>query len=358
MDFLENIIWDNTIKSYAIVFGIILLALIIKKVISRYISLLLFKILRSFWGTLNKKNFIDLVVEPIEWFLLLSIIVFSFDKLNFPGALQFKLYGHTTQEIFNRIGIAIIIIAFTKLLLRIIDFIALIFKEKAASTVDKNDDQLVYFFRDFLKIVIVIICFLLLLKACFSQPIGHLLTSLSIVGAAIALAAKESLENLIASFIIFFDKPFTTGDIVHLQEVSGVVEKIGLRSTRIRTNNKTLVTVPNKKMVDSIVDNFSMLTQKRTEIKLELSLNSSFQNIEEIKTIINNKLESNSTILQHSVVFSDLTKTANVLIIEFFTMPMPHEEFISLKESYIFFLKKILQDKSISMAGSAMAENL
>lgn len=137
-----------------------------------------------------------------------------------------------------------------------------------------------------------------------------------------------------------------------------MVEKIGLRSTRIRTNNKTLVTVPNKKMVDSIVDNFSMLTQKRTEIKLELSLNTSFQNIEEIKTIINNKLESNSTILQHTVVFSDLTKTANVLTIEYFTIPMPHEEFISLKESYIFFLKKILQDKSISMAGSAMAENL
>ena len=55
------------------------------------------------------------------------------------------------------------------------------------------------------------------------------------MGAALALAAKESIENLIASFIIFFDKPFFTGDTLKVNNVSGTVEKIGLRSTRIRT---------------------------------------------------------------------------------------------------------------------------
>jgi MscS family membrane protein len=52
-------------------------------------------------------------------------------------------------------------------------------------------------------------------------------------------AAKESLENLIASFIIFFDKPFITGDLLKVNNVTGRVEKIGLRSTRIRTTDKT-----------------------------------------------------------------------------------------------------------------------
>jgi MscS family membrane protein len=79
-------------------------------------------------------------------------------------------------------------------------------------------------------------------------------------GAALALAARESLENIIASFIIFFDKPFVTGDNLKIQQVTGTVERIGLRSTRIRTADKTLVSVPNKQMVDSIVDNLSMRT--------------------------------------------------------------------------------------------------
>ncbi|MEI9958567.1 MAG: mechanosensitive ion channel domain-containing protein [Ferruginibacter sp.] len=59
------------------------------------------------------------------------------------------------------------------------------------------------------------------------------------------------MENLIASFIIFFDKPFTAGDTLTANNISGTVEKIGLRSTRIRTADKTLVTIPNKLMVDS-----------------------------------------------------------------------------------------------------------
>jgi MscS family membrane protein len=122
-----------------------------------------------------------------------------------------------------------------------------------------------------LKVIISIIGVLFILKAAFNQNIGSLLTGLSIVGAAMALAAKESLENLIASFIIFFDKPFFTGDTLKVNNVSGTVEKIGLRSTRIRTTEKTLVTVPNKQMVDSVVDNMSMRTQRRAEIKLVLS---------------------------------------------------------------------------------------
>jgi MscS family membrane protein len=99
-----------------------------------------------------------------------------------------------------------------------------------------------------------------------------ILTSLGLAGAALALAAKESIENLIASFVIFFDKPFTAGDYLKVNNISGTVEKIGLRSTRIRMDQKTYVTFPNKQMVDSIVDNSTLRTQRKGELRLELSL--------------------------------------------------------------------------------------
>jgi len=63
----------------------------------------------------------------------------------------------------------------------------------------------------------------------------------------LALSLKESIENLIASFIIFFDKPFMAGDNVKVNQYLRDVERIGLRSTRIRTDLKTYVTVPNNK---------------------------------------------------------------------------------------------------------------
>ena len=109
-----------------------------------------------------------------------------------------------------------------------------------------------------------------------------MLTGLSIVGAAVALALRESLENLIASFIIFFDKPFTLGDLVKVQNITGNVEKIGLRSTRIRTDQKTYITVPNKQMVDSILDNLSLRTQLKGELRLQVALSTSSSDLEQI----------------------------------------------------------------------------
>ncbi|MFX4531874.1 mechanosensitive ion channel domain-containing protein, partial [Acinetobacter baumannii] len=90
------------------------------------------------------------------------------------------------------------------------------------------------FFKDFFKVLIVINGILMIIHFSLHKNIGNLLTGLSIVGAALALATRESLENLIASFIIFFDKPFSAGDLVKVHAFTGVVEKIGLRSTRIR----------------------------------------------------------------------------------------------------------------------------
>ena len=282
MDFLETIYFNNTVKSYLIVVGTILFVLLFKRFLSRYIAAFFYRFIKRIWKDIGKSSFVDLVIEPIEWSLVIIIAVFSIDKLTFPDALDFTIYGHSTLDIARRLGAGVIIVALTWLALRLMDFAALILEQKANQTTDTRDNQLVVFFRDFLKVIIGICGVLLIVKACFNQPIGNLLTGLSIVGAAVALAAKESMENLIASFIIFFDKPFFTGDVVKVNNVTGLVERIGLRSTRVRTGDKTLVTVPNKQMVDSTVDNWSMRTERRAEIKLELSAKTSSEALETI----------------------------------------------------------------------------
>ena len=351
MNFFDNIYFDNSIKSYCIVLGSILLMLILKRYLSRYIASLLFRLSHRIWKNIDKKSFTDLVVEPLEWFLLILIAVFAIDKLNFPQKWQYNIYGHSTNEILTRIGIGIIIVSFTWLMLRMIDFIAMVFEKKAPHTDEKRSDQLIVFFRDFLKVLFAILGLLLLIKACFNQPVGNLLTSLSIVGAVLALAAKESLENLIASFIIFFDKPFATGDVLRVNSVTGTVERIGLRSTRIRTADKTLVTVPNKQMVDSVVDNWSMRTHRRAEIKLELAPNTSAdaatQLIGEIKKSLAIKAD---TIHNPSVYLSEINKSGVLITIEYFTQFLSIDRFNQLKEEMNIALKKLLEENELSMA--------
>src|SRR6185295_11619359 len=98
-----------------------------------------------------------------------------------------------------------------------------------------------------------------------------LIAGLGIGGLALALAAKETIENLFASFTIFLDKPFTIGDLVQVGSVTGKVESIGFRSTRIRTAEKSFVTVPNKKMVDVELENQSERFERRAYFTIGLT---------------------------------------------------------------------------------------
>ena len=80
------------------------------------------------------------------------------------------------------------------------------------------------------------------------------------------MASKESLENLLGSFTIFFDRPFTVGDIVQVGNVTGKVAKVGFRSTRITTFDRSIVTVPNKKMIDAELDNLGLRPVRRVKV--------------------------------------------------------------------------------------------
>lgn len=353
MEFLDEIYFDNTVRSYLVVAGIIFFVLLVKRYLSRYVVSLIYKLARRFWKTLDKKSFLDMVVEPVKWFLAIVISVFAIDKLNFPTALDYEIYGHNTKDILSRVGPGIIIVMFIWLLLRLIDFIAAVLEQKANLTTDTRDNQLIVFFRDFLKVIIGIIGLLLIIKACFHQPIGNVLTGLSLVGAALALAAKESLENLIASFIIFFDKPFFTGDTIKVNTITGTVERIGLRSTRIRTGDKTLVTVPNKQMVDSAVDNWSLRTERRAEIRLELSSGTAAATLEKLLAEIKTLLGKQSNISSSSVFIKELSKNASVISIEFFTAPFTLDEFFQLKEQVNLSIKKILEANHVEFAGES-----
>lgn len=353
MEFLDEVYFDNTVRSYLVVAGIILFVLIVKRYLSQYLASLIFKIVKRFWKKLDRQSFLDMVVEPFKWFLAIVIAVFAIDKLNFPAVLNYEIYGHSTKDIFSRIGPGIIIVSFIWLILRLIDFIAVVLEGKADITADTRDNQLIVFFRDFLKVIVGIGGLLLIIKACFHQPIGSVLTGLSLVGAALALAAKESLENLIASFIIFFDKPFFTGDTIKVNAVAGTVERIGLRSTRIRTADKTLVTVPNKQMVDSAVDNWSMRTERKADIKLELSAGTPAATLEKILMEIKELISKHQTISSSSVFIKELSKNASLINIEYFTAPFTLNEFFELKETINLSIKKILEANHVEFAGES-----
>jgi MscS family membrane protein len=347
---LQQKIFDNTIQSYLLVIAIILLAVFLKRIGSKFIARILHGLFIRKSKRVGRETFQELVVQPLDTFLVLLVTIITLDSLVFPTALNINVYHISLKQMIDSVVAATVVIVFIWLCLRMVDFIALVMEEKADQTADQADNQLVVFFKDFFKVILVMIGILLVFKFSFNKPIGNLLTGLSIVGAAIALATRESIENLIASFIIFFDRPFVTGDQVKVNNFTGIVEKIGLRSTRIRTLDKTYISVPNKQMVDTIIDNITLRTQRKVELRLELDLNATATQISTLVAAIKKILEQ-PAIENQSVFFMDTGKQAHIIAVDYFTSILQTiEEFNTLRESVNLEVITLLKNSDVMLA--------
>ncbi len=351
-EFLQTRVFDNPLISYLWIAVIILSMFLLKGVISRFFCGVLYRFFPKAKKYVSRDQFISLVLIPMEWFIVTAVVIFSLHKLTFPAVLDIELYKITSREIIEAVGKAVLVIFFIRLLRRFIDFLALILEGKTKNTADQADDQLVVFFRDFFKVVVLIIGVLMFTKFVFNFNISNLITGLSIVTAAIALATRESLENLIASFIIFFDKPFTLGDLVKVEAITGTVEKIGLRSTRIRTDQKTIVTVPNKKMVDTILDNLTLRTQRKAEIRLELEVHTNSKQIEELIAKADMLLQQQEEIESYTVVLNDIGAKSIILHIDYFTQTIDFARFQEIKQGINLHLLRFMETLSIELAGN------
>jgi small-conductance mechanosensitive channel len=131
-------------------------------------------------------------------------------------------------------------------------------QEMARRTRSALDEQTVPFVRRLLIAVVWIIAFIVVMSH-FGIDVSAFVTTLGIGSLAVALAAKETLADMISGFVIITDRPFSIGERVEIQELNtwGDVTDIGLRSTRIRTRDNRMVVVPNSVIGKSLVVNHS-----------------------------------------------------------------------------------------------------
>ena len=313
---LDQQILSNPIKSYLVILGILLVTFVIKRLISRFFASLIYTWIDKKNHSELRKTHVHRLVVPIERFLIFMVAIVALYELKFPEAWNVHLYKISLQQGMESAVKLIFIILLIRVCLRTLEFIAIILEEKAKLSKDQTDDQLILFFRDFFKVILYIVGVLMILHYVFNENIGNLVTSLSIVGAAVALSMRESLENIIASFIIFFDKPFTVGDLVKVNNFTGTIEKIGLRSTRIRTESKTYISVPNKQMVDTIVDNISLRTERKIEMDLQLSVSTSAQALSGFAQFLRDTTIAIKDIQSASVFISESGKQFHIIHVE------------------------------------------
>ena len=352
LDFLSIELLGNSVKNYLWLVGAILVGLAFKKLISKYLSHLLFKLVKNRDSEIGVEKFDNLLTKPISFCVMLIIIYLGSAHIQFPeqwGLVDDSELG--LRMFINRSFYLVFVCSVIWIVLKMIDFIGLILRKKAELTENKMDDQLIPFIIEIGKILVYIFGVFIIMGSIFNVNIAALATGLGIGGIALAMASKESLENLLGSFTIFFDQPFTVGDVVTVGSVTGTVEKVGFRSTRIRTFDKSLVTVPNKKMIDAELDNLGLRPVRRVKFNIGLTYETTAEQIKDIVKEIQEMVNLHEKTNQDGKVrFQEFGASSLDIMVMYFVNSPRWEDLINVKEDVNYKIMEIVKKHKSNFA--------
>jgi len=261
MDFFEKQFYHNSLGDWGIALLIIIGVVIATKLVIWFIKNVLKK-LSAKTETRLDDLLVEMLEEPIIYIFALGGIWFALKRLVFPPDI--------TDYIDKGFWFVVILAAtwfIARLLIALID-------EYLAPVIEKSDsdldDQLLPIARKVIKYTIWTLGILIALSNV-GFNVGAILAGLGIGGLALAMAAKDTVANIFGGVTIFTDKPFILGDRVKIGSYDGIVQEVGIRSTRIKTLSGTMLTVPNMKFTDGIIENISMEPSRKVTLNLGLT---------------------------------------------------------------------------------------
>jgi MscS family membrane protein len=334
------------------------LGLIFKRLSSKLLTKFIYTFLRSFSKEVKIDKFLNLLRSPIEFLILIIVLYLALNQINYPlntvvfeRIINKEPYTVTIIDILDKIFLLLIIFSAFRILLRFIDFISHVFEYRASLTASKTDDQLVPFMRELTKILTIIVGVFVIMGSVFDLNVATIVAGLGIGGLAIALAAQDTLQNLLGSFTIFADKPFIVGDLVHVAGYDAVVEKVGFRSTVVRTLDKTLVIIPNKMMIDSPLENLTLRNLRRVKFSVGVLYGTPAETIKkianEIKVYIDLHLQTNQDTLVVFDAFGD--SSLNIMILYYIEI-VDYAIYMKIKEDINFRVMEIVLNNGADFA--------
>ena len=234
---------------------------------------------------------------------------------------------------------------------KMLDALGVFMSELAGRTDNRLDDQIVPLIRKALKTFLGILAFILVAQN-LGYSVSGLLAGLGIGGLALAMAAKDTLANLFGSIMILIDRPFHHGDWITFPGGDGVVEEIGLRSTRVRTFAKTVVSIPNQALANATVENHSLMPKRRIKFTLGVTYDSTVQQVSTLVEKIETYLKGNPDIDQEFMLvkFTDFNDSSLDLFVYCFTASTDWTKHLSVKQDVNLRIMELVEEMGMSIA--------
>lgn len=329
-------ILNNTVSAYAAAAILFITTLLVLKLFKQY----LFHRLKTV-AHRTKTGIDELVLNIFDsfpwWFLIFLSAAAAYTTLQAPEWLD--------QSVFI-VLVALLVYQTTIIIQVIIDHII---KIKLDGTKDKGKVSGISMFGNIIKGAVWIVAILFALSN-MGINITSLIAGLGIGGVAIAFALQNILGDLFSSFAIYFDKPFSAGDFIIIGDHMGTVERIGIKTTRLRSLQGEEIIVSNRELTTARVRNFRTLNERRVVFSFRVTYQTPQNKLERIPHIVQKIIDDTPNIRFDRAHLKEFGESAFVFEVVYHVLNRGYGSFMDANQHIHFALRKAFTKEKISFA--------
>ncbi|MFN8528282.1 MAG: mechanosensitive ion channel family protein [Anaerolineae bacterium] len=323
---------------------VMLLILLARRLVTRVIMRPLLRLLshgsqpiEATTATLNK-----VLGAPVNYLLFALMIDATARIYNVQPPLQSPIFNFTRT---------LVITAVLVLVMRLIDVVTVSRGGLFRFTGLPVEESLIPFARTGIQLVAIVIGLAIVIQV-WGYDVSGLIAGLGIGGLAISLAAQDTLSNLFGFTALISDRPFLVGEYIKTPDVEGLVEHVGLRSTRIRQLDQALVAIPNSKLAASPVLNWSRLSKRRIDMVLHIHYATSVDQIESMLAQIREYLAAHEQVEKESIVvyLINLGSQSIEVMVRCYLTIAEWGPFTAAKEIILLRIMRIVENLGIRIA--------
>lgn len=335
-DLYRQIRWMDVL----IAFGIMAVFFIVNRLLVTYVFSMINKKFKAEENALMWRHAFE---KPLRLFIMLLGVYWGLEYL-LPG-------GWSTAIMLDRWFRSAVIILTGWGLLVLSNQSSFLLEEISKKIRLDDSSMLIPFLSKVLRFVVFVLI-ITLVASEWGFSMSGVIAGMGLGSLAIALAAKDTLGNIIGGIVIILEKPFSKGDWILTPSVEGFVEDITFRSTKIRTFADAFVTVPNATLSGQPITNWSRMGKRRIQFTLNVALDSDRERLGAVTTRLERMLREDERIDPATIMvkFTEFQESSLGIMFYFFTKTTVWAEYLTIREDINLTVLEVLEEEGVRLA--------
>lgn len=336
-ELLERTYYGNTVENYLIAIGIIIIGLVLVRIVNYIIDHRLKKLTQATDNVVD-----DYVIESVDRF---GIPVLHFLVI-YLGIKSLNLSPQAEETL--RIATLVFVIFFA---VRFLSTTILMLLKSYVRSQENGEEKV----KQLGGVMLIINAFiwivgLLVLLDNMGVDVTAMIAGLGIGGIAIALAAQNILGDLFNYFVIFFDRPFEIGDFIIIDTKMGVVEYIGIKTTRVKSLTGEQLVFSNSDLTSSRIHNYKRMQRRRIVFKISVIYQTSLENLKQIPQVLRKAVESQELTQFDRAHFQAYGESSLDFEVVYFVLSADYNQYMDVQQAINLYIFEEFQKMNVEFA--------